>query len=142
MDARQGQRLRATKALMSLLRSPDFRAALRHPDDGTAHEVIVALPDDTLRYVCERVYTVGGAAVVAVGYTEDSQFRLVTIEVSDHPKLCGPEVDDLGSIDGGSPISLALEYMDQARLKTMCWRLTSPDLTLEVVDSGDTPVPA
>jgi hypothetical protein len=125
---------------MSLLRSPDFRAALQHPDDVSAHEVIVTLPDDTLRYVCERVYAAGGAAVVAVDYREDNQFRLVTMGVSDHPRTCEPGAEDLGSIDGGSSISLALEYMDQARLKTMCWRLTSPDWTLEVMDSGDTPV--
>jgi hypothetical protein len=125
---------------MSLLRSPDYRAALRHPDDVLTHEVIVALSDDTLRYVSERVHAAGGSAVVAVDYPKDSQFRLVTIGVSDHPKACGPEDEDLGSIDGRSSISLALEYMDQARLKTMCWRLTSPDWMLEVVDSGDTPV--
>jgi len=126
---------------MSLLRSPDFRAALRHPDDVLAHEVIVALDDDSLRYVCKRVHAAGGSAVVAVYVNPvTSQFRLVTMEVSDHPKIGGSAAEYLGPIDGGSPISLALEYMDQARLKTMSWRLTSPDCMLEVVDSGDVPV--
>jgi hypothetical protein len=140
VDARQSQRLRATGTLMSLLRSPDFRAALQHPDDVLAHEVIVALHDDSLQYVCGRVHAAGGAAVVAVDLApENDHFRLVTMEVSDRPKPREPAADDLGPIDGGSPISLALEYMDQARLKTMSWRLTCPDLTLEVVDSGDVP---
>jgi hypothetical protein len=125
---------------MSLLRSPDFRAGLRHPDDVLAHEVIVALEDDSLRYVCGRVGAVGGSAAVAVYKPESDQFRLVTMDVSDRPKAREPAGEDLGPIEGGSPISLALEYMDQARLKTMCWRLTSPDCMLEVVDSGDVPV--
>jgi hypothetical protein len=124
---------------MSLLRSPDFRSALRHPDDLLKHEVVVALGDDSLRYVSERVCAVGGAAIVAVDQPERSQFRLVTMEVGDPPKSRLP-VEDLGPINGGSPISLALEYMDRARLKTMCWRLTSPDCMLEVVDSGDVPL--
>ena len=140
MDARQSQRLRATGTLMSLLHSPDFRTGLRHPGDVLAHEVVVALGDDNLRYVCERVCAVGGSAVVAVYKPENNQFRLVTMDVSDHPKAREPAAEDLGPIDGGSPISLALEYMDQARLKTMFWRLTSPDCMLEVVDSGDVPV--
>ncbi len=124
---------------MSFLRSPDFRAGLQHPDDVLAHEVVVALGDDDLRYVCKRVCAVGGSAVVAVYKPESDQFRLVTMDVSDHPKAREPTAEDLGPIDGGSPISLALEYMDQARLKTMSWRLTSPDCMLEVVDSGDVP---
>jgi hypothetical protein len=139
VDARQSLRVQATGVLMSLLRSPDVRLSMRHPEDQNKHQVVVALADDTLRYVCGRVHAVGGAGTVAVCLNlEENQFRLVTMDVTNRPakKLASCE-DDLGVINGESPVSLALEYMDQARLKSMSWRLESPDCTLEVVDSGD-----
>jgi hypothetical protein len=139
VDARQSRRVQATGALMSLLRSPDVRAKLRHPYDQREHEVIVALPDDNLRYVCERVHAVGGSATVAVCVApEGNQFHLVTMDVSNRPAQRREPCDDhLGIINGESPVSFALEYMDQARLKTMSFHMKSPDYTLDVVDSGD-----
>lgn len=139
MDGKQRRRASAAAALMSLLRSADVRNSLRHPADLREHHVVVALDDDDLRYICERVHASGGSATVAVAMSApERHFRLITMDVSPYgaDREHRPADDDLGRIDGGSPVSMALEYMENARLRTMSWHLTSPDCTLEVVDSG------
>lgn len=66
MDARERDRLAAARTVSRELRLKDFRPAVPVRDQGGRYPVVVALMDDTLGYVFDRVADLGGACNVAV----------------------------------------------------------------------------
>jgi hypothetical protein len=78
MDADVRARLALTRRVVAMLRSPDFRAALRI-DGQDVTDVVVLLADDTVGYVCDRLQAASGcAAVVVAGERTCSLFHVVT----------------------------------------------------------------
>lgn len=92
-------------------------------DDGT-RPVVVALPDDTLKGVVERIMEFGGRANVFVAYPDD--LALVELSVGAHEDSHDDEGNDLAHaattmsmyVDvlfaAGGPVSIDLNVSDSA----------------------------
>src|SRR4051812_33231575 len=66
MDARAKLRLKIAQQVMSLLHQPDMRSILAIDPDAKENPIVVALPDDTVGHVTDKVDAAGGRARVIV----------------------------------------------------------------------------
>lgn len=66
MDDRERERLRLTREVGKLLLHRTFRDALPPLRQDGSRPFVVGLPDDTLRYIAERVAAMGGDAHLIV----------------------------------------------------------------------------
>lgn len=83
MDAREARRLKLTRDAMKAMRVKGFREAFSS-NDGSEAIIFVAMPDDTIRLVSDRIAEMGGSAhlIVASSADELGPFTILRLDVT------------------------------------------------------------
>lgn len=135
MDARERARLRLARRVMTALRHQDFRAALPGVTAEGERPVVVALPDDRMGMVFDRLQELRGPVNLFV--QTDPGFALVLLEPAKRPEA--REVPpDVCPIHEDTHVSMLLTLLREIGPIT-CHRVAS-DCTFELVDDGAAPV--
>lgn len=80
MDAREARRLKLTRDAMKMMRFKDFRDIFS-PEDGSEANILVAMPDDTIRMVSDRIVEMGGSAHLIVANSADELVPITILRV-------------------------------------------------------------
>lgn len=93
MDDRASLRAALVPRIAALTRTVDFRTSLSVRLSGQAQTIIVALPDDRMSYVFDRLRDAGGSGVVVVPTSEDN-FDLARVWPASAERLIVAAEDD------------------------------------------------
>lgn len=131
MESREQRRAEFVRGVAKIMRSRDFRSAL---DTGTgrsdSHIVVVALPDDSMRYVFDHLAQAGGSGAVVL--VQDGPIEMVTMRPASAAQVQVAQEDDgVARIHEDSPVDMFFECLRQART------LVIAQHTATIIDRAD-----
>jgi hypothetical protein len=97
MDERARRRLAVARKVCGATRNPEFRDCLPIVDSSGERHIVIALRDDSLGYVFDRVEECGGAANIVVDLGISVAVIAVTPDSPDAP-------DSLDDMNASSPL--------------------------------------
>jgi hypothetical protein len=121
---------------MAALRHQDFRSVVTASDAAGEHPVIVALPDDNMGMVFERLAEIGSPATV-VTTTQGAGLALLDVRPAG-PDTVVDSASDYG-IHVDTEVSMLLVLLEQSGGIVVCHEVN--DVTVTLIDDGQTPLP-
>lgn len=136
MDIRAETRRAAARKAVALLRSADFRSAIRQKGHSCTN-VITLVSDDTVGYMSERLREFSGVATVLVD--DGRGFTILTAD----PALAEAKGDPSGEILTLQPESSVALFIDYAKLhrgRPVTFSVVKRDeVVMELVDDDSLP---
>jgi hypothetical protein len=113
--AREDARARLVPAIAQMVGTRDFRATFAAATGRSdEHTIIVALPDDRMGYVFDRIRDAQGCAAVLVAPCGDEYEIAEMWPASDARVAVAAEDDSLTPVDDECEVSFFFEYLHQA----------------------------
>ena len=116
MATREDRRAEAVPGVARLVRSRDFRTSLaRVTGESNAQTIVVALPDDRVGYIFDRVREAGGVAAVAM--VDGQVCKIAIMFPASAARVAVAEEDDsLSQIHPDSRIDMFFDYLEIATI--------------------------
>lgn len=131
MDDELKARLSLTRHALSLLRSPDFRDALRDADADTT-SVIVLLDGDSVGYMCGQLRAAGGRATLVVAASNESFYILsATADLDELPDE--DTIEDCMHLPHHASMGMFLEYIRRQPGQAVTFQ-AHPEVKFELID--------
>lgn len=132
---REAERRRFSRVIAKLLTHADYRSAMSSGSESSIHNIIVALPDDTMGSVYEQMENRGGYATLA---TFDEQgLMLLRGEPSGAPDSEGSGILDYLPVGASAEVGMFVAFMRRAHGRVRVEVTPSTDMQLSVLYTDD-----